>query len=168
MLADMQSYLPGDILAKTDRAAMAVSLEGRVPFLDPEVVALAARIPIEAKIGGGEGKRILRTLLYRYVPRALVDRPKAGFAVPVAAWLKGPLRPWADDLFAGIPADGLLDRAVIAEPLAGAPGRARGRQPGAVECADVPRLAARARARLIVRVLSITRTPRFWSQTGVA
>lgn len=113
MLADMQGYLPADVLAKTDRAAMAVSLEGRVPFLDPEVVALAARIPTVSKIAGNEGKQILRTLLYRYVPRELVDRPKAGFAVPVAAWLKGPLRAWADELIAGIPFDGLLDRTVI-------------------------------------------------------
>jgi asparagine synthase (glutamine-hydrolysing) len=84
-----------------------------VPFLDPHVVQLAAQIPVGFKIDGGEGKQILRALLYRYVPRALVDRPKAGFAVPVAAWLKGPLKSWADELLSAIPRDGLLDGAVI-------------------------------------------------------
>lgn len=98
MHADAVTYLPDDILAKVDRAGMAVSLESRIPFLDPEVSALACRIHPSLKIGNGGGKAILKQLLYRYVPRELVDRPKAGFAIPVGLWLKGPLRDWAEDL----------------------------------------------------------------------
>jgi len=92
------TYLPDDILCKVDRAGMAVSLETRVPFLDHRVAALAARIPLAMKIEGGVGKKILRDLLYREAPRALFDRPKAGFGIPVGEWIKGPLRPWAEDL----------------------------------------------------------------------
>jgi asparagine synthase (glutamine-hydrolysing) len=77
---------------------MAVSLETRVPFLDHRVAALAARIPLSLKIRGGGGKHILRELLYREAPRQLFDRPKAGFAIPVGEWIKGPLRPWAEEL----------------------------------------------------------------------
>ena len=77
---------------------MAVSLETRVPFLDHRVAELAARIPLHMKIRGGAGKQIVRKLLHREVPRQLVDRPKAGFAVPVGDWIKGSLRPWAEDL----------------------------------------------------------------------
>lgn len=115
MLADALGYLPGDILTKVDRAAMAVSLEGRVPFLDPQVAALAARIPMGMKIGGGAGKLILRRLLGEYVPAALIDRPKAGFAMPLGAWLKGPLREWSEDLLspAALAEDGLLDPTAI-------------------------------------------------------
>jgi asparagine synthase (glutamine-hydrolysing) len=98
MLADALSYLPGDILTKVDRATMAVSLESRVPFLDPAVVALAARMAPALRFGPDGGKQILRDLLYRLVPRALVDRPKTGFALPLGAWLQGPLRDWAEDL----------------------------------------------------------------------
>jgi asparagine synthase (glutamine-hydrolysing) len=98
MYCDAMSYLPDDILCKVDRAAMAVSLETRVPFLDHRVAELAARIPIGMKIKGGKGKHILRQLLYREAPQALFDRPKAGFAVPVGEWIKGPLRDWAEDL----------------------------------------------------------------------
>ena len=98
MYADAVSYLPDDILCKVDRASMSVSLETRVPFLDHRVAAAAARIPVAMNIRGGEGKRMLRTLLYREAPRALFERPKAGFAVPVGAWLRGPLRDWAEDL----------------------------------------------------------------------
>jgi asparagine synthase (glutamine-hydrolysing) len=98
MLADALTYLPGDILTKVDRAAMAVSLEGRVPFLDPDVVALAARIPVSMKFADGNGKAILRDMLYSHVPRELIDRPKAGFSIPVGQWLKGELRDWAEDL----------------------------------------------------------------------
>jgi len=98
MCTDALSYLPGDILTKVDRAAMAVSLEGRIPFLDPDVAALAARIPMDMKIAHGTGKLILRDLLYAHVPRELMDRPKAGFAVPVGEWIKTDLRDWAEDL----------------------------------------------------------------------
>ena len=77
---------------------MAVALETRVPFLDHRVAELAARIPLGLKIRGGKGKHIVRKLLYGLVPRELIDRPKAGFGVPVGEWIKGPLRPWAEDL----------------------------------------------------------------------
>lgn len=98
MYCDATSYLPDDILCKVDRASMAVSLETRVPFLDHRVAEVAARIPLSMKIGNGRGKLIVRRLLDRYVPASLVDRPKAGFAVPVGEWIKGPLRDWAESL----------------------------------------------------------------------
>ena len=98
MYCDAVSYLPDDILAKVDRASMAVALETRVPFLDHRVAELAARIPLGLKIRDGKGKHIVSKLLYGLVPRELIDRPKAGFGVPVGEWIKGPLRPWAEDL----------------------------------------------------------------------
>jgi len=98
MYSDAVSYLPDDILCKVDRAAMGVSLETRVPFLDHRLAAVAARIPLELKIRGGVGKKILRTLLYREAPRELFERPKAGFDIPVGEWIKGPIRDWAEDL----------------------------------------------------------------------
>ena len=98
MLRDSQTYLPDDILAKVDRAAMAVSLETRVPFLDHEVAELAWRLPLDQKIQGGQGKHILRRILYRHVPRELLERPKTGFGAPFGGWLNGPLRDWAEDL----------------------------------------------------------------------
>src|SRR5690606_17257230 len=93
---DALTYLPGDILVKVDRAAMSASLETRAPLLDPRVVELAWRLPLSSKIAGRQGKRILRDILYRHVPRSLVDRPKQGFAVPLDQWLRGALRDWAE------------------------------------------------------------------------
>lgn len=98
MYRDAVDYLPDDILCKVDRASMAVSLESRVPLLDHRVAAVAARIPIGMKIRGGRGKHVLRQLLYREAPRELFERPKAGFAIPIGQWLKGPLRGWAEEL----------------------------------------------------------------------
>jgi asparagine synthase (glutamine-hydrolysing) len=98
MLADLTGYLRDDILVKVDRAAMAVSLETRAPFIDHRVVEFAARLPYDVKVRGGTTKWILRELLHRYVPAALVERPKMGFGVPLHVWLRGDLRDWAEAL----------------------------------------------------------------------
>ena len=108
MAMDSTTYLPGDILVKVDRAAMAASLETRAPFLDSRVITAAWGLPLQKKVSGGKGKQILRSLLDRHVPRDLIERPKQGFAIPLDRWLRGELRVWAEALLSD---DELLDLA---------------------------------------------------------
>jgi asparagine synthase (glutamine-hydrolysing) len=128
MATDVVTYLPDDILTKVDRATMAVALEGRMPFLDPNVFSLAWRIPLGLKIRGSAGKWILRKVLHNYVPRVLVDRPKSGFGVPIGTWLRGSLREWGECHLgeAALDRSGLLNtqmiRRVWTSHLAGADG----------------------------------------------
>lgn len=112
MAQDAATYLPGDILVKVDRAAMSASLETRAPFLDLRTIEMSCRLPIEAKIKGRVGKRILRDILVSHVPRSYWDRPKQGFAVPMDQWLRGQLKEWAGDLLSSnsITSTGIFDR----------------------------------------------------------
>jgi len=100
MFIDSEGYLPDDILCKVDRASMSCSLETRAPYLDIDVIEVATRIPLDFKIYSGRGKQTLRSILDKYVPNELIDRPKAGFAVPIGEWLRGPLKLWAEKLLA--------------------------------------------------------------------
>ena len=111
MAQDLRSYLPDNILCKVDRAAMGVSLETRVPFLDPAVISVSARLPTSMKVRDGQGKWALRQILYSHVPRHLIERPKTGFSIPLGDWLRGPLRSWAEELLTpqALTVDDLID-----------------------------------------------------------
>ena len=98
MALDFVTYLPDDILVKVDRAAMASSLETRIPLLDHNLIEYVWRISHSLKIKKGEGKWILKQILNKYVPKHLTDRPKMGFAIPLHSWLRGPLRDWSENL----------------------------------------------------------------------
>jgi asparagine synthase (glutamine-hydrolysing) len=120
MVQDMRSYLPDDILCKVDRAAMGVGLETRTPFLDYDVIALSTRLPMAMKIRDGQGKWALRQVLYKHVPREIIERPKAGFAIPIGIWLRGPLRDWAEELLSHkqLKKDGFFDPDVVRQTWA--------------------------------------------------
>lgn len=112
---DTATYLPGDILQKVDRATMGVALESRAPYLDHRVVEFAWRLPLGFLLQGKKGKRILRAILNKFVPRSLVDRPKAGFGIPIDTWLRGPLKEWAGELLSPdrLARQGVFDASVV-------------------------------------------------------
>jgi asparagine synthase (glutamine-hydrolysing) len=116
MQLDMLAYMPDDILCKVDRATMAVALESRAPMLDHRVVEFAWGLPLDLKIREGRSKWVLREVLYRHVPREMMERPKMGFEVPIGLWLRGGLRAWAGDLLAR---DRLARDGVLAPDLIG-------------------------------------------------
>ncbi len=125
MLADQLYYLPNDILVKGDRASMSIGLETRAPLLDHKITEFAWSLPRNYRISNNKGKRILREILYKYIPKNLVDRPKQGFGMPVNEWLRDPLKDWANDLLSkkNLPDDGLLNgkivRSIWSEHLSG-------------------------------------------------
>jgi asparagine synthase (glutamine-hydrolysing) len=115
MERDLAVAFPGDMLTKVDRASMAASLECRLPLADHRILEFACRLPLRLKLHNGQGKVLLRRVLERYIPRALVERPKMGFGIPLAQWLRGPLREWADDLLSeeSLSSGGLLNPAPV-------------------------------------------------------
>ena len=144
MAVDAVTYLPDDILTKVDRATMAVSLEGRIPLLDRDIVEFAAGLPLSMKIRSGSSKWVLRQVLDRYVPASLIDRPKSGFGLPIDDWLRGPLRGWAEELIASPVVRDHLDRRIIDDAWAAHQSRRRNQ---AYELWDVLMFAAWGQAR---------------------
>ena len=151
-LADSLSYLTDDILQKVDRAAMAVGLETRVPFLDKDVVEFAAKVPPDMKVRVGRGKWLVRQVLYKHVPPVLIDRPKAGFSVPLDDWLRGSLKSWASDLLSpeSVRRKGLFNARIVEERVGRAYERSAQSRLLALECADGPGLVRRMVCRLTV------------------